>query len=1133
MPGLLQNGRKRPAIALSEDEEGEQSDYPSSVSVGSKRARHDARDASESRNQPNGHGRHNQRRTQNGDASDALLEDVFQPGTLVRVKLRNFVTYTAAEFHLGPSLNMVIGPNGTGKSTLVCAICLGLGWASEHLGRAKELGQFVKNGSDEAEIEIELAAGPGMATNPIVRRIIRKADNKSIFWINGKHASKNAVLSLCKEFSIQIDNLCQFLPQDRVVEFAKMSDVDRLKETQRAAAPKHMVEWHDQLKELRAQEKVLETKQQNEQTHLDGLQRRQNQEQADVDRYHQREGLEQKAKCLERVKPIIELAQRKNDLNQAKKDLQLARRELDQINADVEPVRQAQAEVEGYKDQIGTVVKIRQNRVDMIKTQADKILAKISKDKQAVTDFATRVKNEVTSKKERERDVARIQAEIQRLERQREDRPVDYDFESYNTRRSDLRSRNQAVDRRYLDCEDAYKAFRARGHTLKEENHAASEQRARLDTQSGKQASVLQKLSPHTATAWKWFQENKDKLALKGTVHGPPILECVIKDPRYADAVESQLRKGDLIAITCTHADDQKLLSDAFLGKNGLHLHDIYTRTSPKPLAEHRPPMAPSELHSMGFEGFLIDYIKGPDSVLAMLCDNARLGRTAYAPTPITDEQHAAVSSSAIQKWVSGRDVYQITTRREYGASSTTVTQLRAARYFVDQPANLEEKQQLDETIARIQQDAAELKEEITNCKREMGDLKEQLQQLRQERDETQAEEDRVKKALAEWRALPDKIQRKQEEVDGKKAEIADTSNRIRAIKTNAQEASLSAALLTIDYAKAVTQLRTFHESLLEAEIRLIEARSEFNALQNENRDILQKQQRKEAEIQDLNRRNNALRLEYQQIRESTQASLDDLTTEEKEMVMEYKELASLEALEQEVQAVAARLELMAGGNPAILKAFEKRKDDIAKTEEKLGELTANLESAKESIVEIREQWEPQLDALIAKISAAFAHNFEQIGCAGEVTVYKDEEDFDRWSVQISVRFREGETLSVLNSHRQSGGERAVSTIFYLMALQDLAQSPFRVVDEINQGMDPRNERMVHERMVDIACQERTSQYFLITPKLLTGLKFHPKMKVHVINSGEHVPDAKEAKGWNMRDFAKVALRTRKGIEVA
>jgi len=54
-----------------------------------------------------------------------------QPGSIVRVKLTNFVTYTAVEFFPGPSLNMVIGPNGTGKSTLVCAICLGLGWGPQ------------------------------------------------------------------------------------------------------------------------------------------------------------------------------------------------------------------------------------------------------------------------------------------------------------------------------------------------------------------------------------------------------------------------------------------------------------------------------------------------------------------------------------------------------------------------------------------------------------------------------------------------------------------------------------------------------------------------------------------------------------------------------------------------------------------------------------------------------------------------------------------------------------------------------------------------------------------------------------------------------------------------------------------
>jgi chromosome segregation ATPase len=44
------------------------------------------------------------------------------------------------------------------------------------------------------------------------------------------------------------------------------------------------------------------------------------------------------------------------------------------------------------------------------------------------------------------------------------------------------------------------------------------------------------------------------------------------------------------------------------------------------------------------------------------------------------------------------------------------------------------------------------------------------------------------------------------------------------------------------------------------------------------------------------------------------------------------------------------------------------------------------------------------------------------------------------------------------------------------MALQALIQVPFRMVDEINQGMDPRNERLVHGAFVDVSCDKDTAQ---------------------------------------------------------
>lgn len=108
------------------------------------------------------------------------------------------------------------------------------------------------------------------------------------------------------------------------------------------------------------------------------------------------------------------------------------------------------------------------------------------------------------------------------------------------------------------------------------------------------------------------------------------------------------------------------------------------------------------------------------------------------------------------------------------------------------------------------------------------------------------------------------------------------------------------------------------------------------------------------------------------------------------------------------------------------------------------------------------------------------------------------------------VKFRDNAPLKKLDSHTQSGGERAVSTVLYMIALQEFTSAPFRVVDEINQGMDSRNERIVHKAMVENACAENTSQYFLITPKLLTGLHYHEKMRIHCVMAGSWIPNPSE-----------------------
>ncbi|ODM97875.1 Structural maintenance of chromosomes protein 5 [Orchesella cincta] len=62
-------------------------------------------------------------------------------GSVVRLRVTDFMTYHSAELRSGAHVNLILGPNGSGKSTIVCAICLGLAGKPKILGRALKVSQ--------------------------------------------------------------------------------------------------------------------------------------------------------------------------------------------------------------------------------------------------------------------------------------------------------------------------------------------------------------------------------------------------------------------------------------------------------------------------------------------------------------------------------------------------------------------------------------------------------------------------------------------------------------------------------------------------------------------------------------------------------------------------------------------------------------------------------------------------------------------------------------------------------------------------------------------------------------------------------------------------------------------------------
>lgn len=97
---------------------------------------------------------------------------------------------------------------------------------------------------------------------------------------------------LVEGMNIQFDNLCQFLPQDKVVEFAQMNPGELLTATEKAIGDARLATQHDKLIALRKGEKEFVMTSTNTSNTLVNLRNQRSTLERDYQRFQQRE------KCL-------------------------------------------------------------------------------------------------------------------------------------------------------------------------------------------------------------------------------------------------------------------------------------------------------------------------------------------------------------------------------------------------------------------------------------------------------------------------------------------------------------------------------------------------------------------------------------------------------------------------------------------------------------------------------------------------------------------------------------------------------------------------------------------------------------------------------------------------------------------
>ena len=218
-------------------------------------------------------------------------------------------------------------------------------------------------------------------------------------------------------------------------------------------------------------------------------------------------------------------------------------------------------------------------------------------------------------------------------------------------------------------------------------------------------------------------------------------------------------------------------------------------------------------------------------------------------------------------------------------------------------------------------------------------------------------------------------------------------------------ETILKRAAVVLQHQRATCKIRETRQAYIQARIQYIEAFSDIEGLKTRNADIVKRLEEEKLNVHLAAEEAERAKDEGKAIGEKIQQMLQGEGDEKQGLYTALAENKSPVDIRNEIEAEAAKLELIHAANPNVIREFEKRNQEINKIKRKMETFNEKLGQLDGELDGVMSKFEPQLDELVSSINDAFAYNFEQISCAGEVRVDKND-DFEQWAIQIMVRFR-------------------------------------------------------------------------------------------------------------------------------
>jgi chromosome segregation protein len=393
------------------------------------------------------------------------------------------------------------------------------------------------------------------------------------------------------------------------------------------------------------------------------------------------------------------------------------------------------------------------------------------------------------------------------------------------------------------------------------------------------------------------------------------------------------------------------------------------------------------------------------------------------------------------------------------------------------------ERETVQTRIEELEDRLAEIEREREDVDEEMSEIEAAIAEREEEIADVEAEVEEIEAELADSR-----IPELSAEADEIRAEIGDLEDRLDDVDGRLNELELQK-----EYAEdAIEDLQGRVET---AQNRKAEAEERIAELEGEIEDREATLEEKEAAIADLEDELADLKEEREELRESLRAATEARDEAKGEVRSTERRIEQLEATVDELEAEIADLEEAVGEyDPAeipdhdeVTAAIERLEGEMAALEpvnmraiDAYDEVEAELEDMRERkavLVEEREGIRERIDSYERRKKETFMETFEAIDeqfrdvferlsdGTGELHL---ENEADPFEGGLTMKAQPGDK-PVQRLDAMSGGEKSLTALAFIFAVQRHNPAPFYALDEIDAFLDAANAERVGEMLDELA----------------------------------------------------------------